>query len=89
MSLEATLPSETVESVAVEDKAPPPAEIYESAAAVQLRITLVRDQLIAAAKQVNLLHAMGLERTSGYADAMALYESKQADLDALKARYRF
>ncbi len=77
----------SVEPVAAEDNAAPAVETYPSVAALQMRVTLIQDQLIAAAKKVNLLHGMGLERTAGYAEAMALYESKQADLDAMKARY--
>jgi len=69
------------------DEAPRVAENYSSPEAQKLRVTLVQDQLIAAAKKVNLLHGLGLERTSGYAEAMALYEAKQADFDSLKARY--
>ncbi len=76
-----------VEAEAVVSEAPPAAETYSSPEAQLLRVTLVQDQLIAAAKKVNLLHGMGLERTSGYAEAMALYEAKQADFNRLKARY--
>ena len=87
MSLEPIESLSPVEAVAAEEPAAPAVETYQSVAALQLRVALIQDQLIAAAKKVNLLHGMGLERTSGYAEAMALYESKQADLDALKARY--
>ena len=87
MSFEAISSVDPVEPVVAGGDIPVAVETFQSVAALQLRVALIQDQLIAAAKKVNLLHGMGLERTSGYAEAMALYESKQADLDALKARY--
>ena len=78
---------ETVEEEAQVAEAPRAAENYASPEAQLLRVTLVQDQLIAAAKKVNLLHGMGLERTSGYTEAMALYEAKLADFNRLKTRY--
>ena len=78
---------EAVEEDAVAVETPRAVENYTSPEAQLLRVTLVQDQLIAAAQKVNLLHGMGLERTSGYAEAMALYEAKLADFNQLKARY--
>jgi hypothetical protein len=60
--------------------------IVETAATQHLRFVLVQDQLHAAAAKVNLLFDMGLTRTSGYTDAVAAYQSKLADFNALRAR---
>ncbi len=72
---------------AATSEAPKVVENYSSPEAQKLRVTLVQDQLLVAAKKVNLLHGLGLERTSGYAEAMAIYEAKLADFNQLKARY--
>ncbi len=69
-----------------EDVAPAPVVIVQSFESLQLRLGLIQDQLRAAAIKVNMLHGMGLDRTSGYADAFAAYEAKLADFNDLKAR---
>jgi len=70
----------------IEETAAAPAEIIQSFAALELRFTLVQDQLRAAAAKVNLLAEMGLDRTAGYAEAFAAYEARLADFNSLKAK---
>ena len=72
-----------VDAIAPVEDAP---EFVESAAARHLRFMMVQDQMYAAAAKVNLLAGMGLDRTSGYAEAMATYEAKLADFNELRAK---
>jgi len=69
-----------------EDTTAAPVVIAQSFESLQLRLGLIQDQLRAAAVKVNMLHGMGLERTSGYAEAFAVYEARLATFNDLKAR---
>ncbi len=60
--------------------------VVESAAAQHLRFVLIQDQMRAAAEKVNLLYDMGLTRTSGYTEAYALYQTRLADFNEMRAR---
>jgi len=77
---------ESDETVVVEPEAPVREEIIQSFAALELRFTLVQDQMRAAAAKVNLLAGMGLDRTEGYAEAFAAYEARLADFNSLRAK---
>jgi hypothetical protein len=77
---------EAHETALVETEAEAREEIIQSFAALELRFTLVQDQMRAAAAKVNLLAGMGLDRTEGYAEAYATYEARLADFNALRAR---
>lgn len=56
-----------------------------SPAAQHLRFVLIQDQMRAAAEKVNLLVDMGLTRTTGYTDALALYQTRLADFTEMRA----
>ena len=56
-----------------------------SPAAQHLRFVLIQDQMRAAAEKVNLLVDMGLTRTTGYTDALALYQTRLADFNEMRA----
>lgn len=58
----------------------------DSPAAAQLRLLVVQDHMIAAAKKVNLLADMGLTQTEGYREAYALYLAKAGEFAALRER---
>ncbi len=77
---------ESPELPVIEDETAAPKEIIHSFAALELRFTLVQDQMRAAAAKVNLLAGMGLDRTSGYAEAFATYEARLADFNSLRAK---
>ena len=53
----------------------------------QVRLLLLQDQLSSVAGKINLLSAMGLTETAGYREAYETYESRLADLTALKVRF--
>ena len=76
---------EPSESTVVEDEVSSP-EIVQSAAMLSLRMVLIQDQLHAAAAKVNLLVDMGLTRTTGYTDALALYQTRLADFNEMRAQ---
>ncbi len=79
------MPTEPIMSEVVEDDASTRV-VVESAAAQHLRLVLIQDQMKAAAEKVNLLHDMGLTRTTGYTEAYALYQTRLADFNDMRAR---
>lgn len=76
--------TEPVASDVIEEAVSAP--VVESVAAQHLRFVLIQDQMRAAAEKVNLLYDMGLTRTSGYTEAYALYQTRLADFNEMRAR---
>ena len=83
MSTEPTDPAETPAETQADT--PPEPDFVESPTARRLRLLAIQDQVYAAAEKVNLLIDMGLSNTAGYGEAKALYATRLADFNALKA----
>lgn len=72
---------------------PPPAPTSQSSApgsesphALRLRLMVMRDSMIKAAEQVNLLVDMGLGHTAGCRDARLNYETRAQEYHSLMSR---